>query len=413
MVKGRSIKFHDAANEDPDWKMKQFVLLTVKGATVHGRGCGEFWIAGKLCDNSTLEGADFGKYMDVNMYHAIADALPYMWGDQSLWYKDRRDVPWQIFTPFLDAWNAKQKSLLSEFSIAIMDETFIAWCPKTTKLGGLPNYSYEPRKPKGLGTMLKDMAEAIIGLMLFMDPCMAPSVQDKKKFSNRLSQSPDAVANAVHAPHVAEVLRQVYYAGLHKQKHRFCGGDAWFGSVAACLALKLEEVEDEDGNMVPLDIDSAFVVKNNTSCFPRGPLHSLLKARYPKRMMGHWVVFKATIKGVHFRAMAYAWSNNDIAYILSTFGNTSPCRDDYISNEANTAYDGVNDTKTCPRPDIYDILFRLLPAIDGINNVRQYGLQLEGSWPTKSCWTKLLGGKPSATVVSCVSYNSRQGHDSA
>jgi len=130
--------------------------------------------------------------------------------------------------------------------------------------------------------MLTDIAEAIIGLMLYTDPSRAPSVQDKKKFANRLSQSPDAVANAVHAPHVAEVLRQVYSADLHKQKHPFCGGDAWFGSVAACLALKLEEVEHDDGSVRPINIESAFVVKNNTSCFPRGPLHAVLKARYPK-----------------------------------------------------------------------------------------------------------------------------------
>ena len=63
----------------------------------------------------------------------------------------------------------------------IMDETFIAWCPKMTKLGGLPNYSYEPREPKGLGTMLKDIAEAVIGILLYTDPYMAPSGQDKKK----------------------------------------------------------------------------------------------------------------------------------------------------------------------------------------------------------------------------------------
>jgi len=389
-VAGRRITFHDANNKDPDWKLKQFVLLTIKGASVHGKGIGEFWLAGKLSEGSVLEGADFGKYMDVNTYRAIADALPFMWGDESLWYKDRRDVPWQIFTPFIEAWNNKQKALMSGYNMLIMDETFIAWCPKTTKLGGLPNYSYEPRKPKGLGTMLKDIAEAVIGVLLYTDPSMAPSVQDKKKFSNRLSQSPDAVSNAVHAPHVAEVLRQVYYTDLHKQKNPFVGGDAWFGSVAACLALKLEKVEDEDGTNKPMDINSAFVVKNNTSCFPRGPLHAVLKARYPKRMIGHWVVFTTEIKGVSLIAMAYAWSNNDIAYMISTFGNTSACKDDYISNEKNTAFDGLNDTKTCERPDVYDVLFKFLPAIDSINNTRQYGLQLETNWPTKNCWTKLL-----------------------
>ena len=224
-VSSQNIKFHDEKNDDPDWRMKQFALMLIKGATVHGRGTSEFWISGKLCEGSNLDGADFGKYMNVNMFRAILDALPFMWGDKALWYKDRRDIPWAIFTPFIEAWNEKQEKLLSQYNILIMDETFIAWCPKTTKLGGLPNYSYEPRKPKGLGTMLKDICEAVIGLLIYTDPVMSPSIQDKKRFSNRLSHSPDAVANAVHQPHVAEVLRQVYYANLHKQKHPFCGGD--------------------------------------------------------------------------------------------------------------------------------------------------------------------------------------------
>ena len=95
-------------------------------------------------------------------------------------------------------------------------------------------------------------------------------------------------------------------------------------------------------------------------------------------------------KGVNLIAMACAWSNNDVAYCISTFGNTSSCKDYCIGHEANTSFDGVNDTKSIPRPDLHDILFRLLPSIDSINNQRQYGLQLETNWPTKSCWTKLL-----------------------
>ena len=283
----KKTKFHDDTNEDPDWRMKQFALLLIKGATVHGRGASEFWIAGKLCEGSNLDCADFGQCMNVNLFRAMLNALPFMWGEKALWHKDRCDIPWAIFTLFVEAWNEKQKKLLSQHNILIMDETFVAWCPKTTKLGSLPNYSCEPRKPKGLGTVSKDICEAVIGLLTHADPVMAPSIQDKKKFSNRLSHSPDAVAHAVHQPHVAEVLRQVWYTNLHKQRHPFCGGDAWFGSVAACLALKLEEVEEEDGAMVPMGINSAFVVKNNTSCFPRGPLHAVLKARCPKRMIGH------------------------------------------------------------------------------------------------------------------------------
>ena len=37
--------------------------------------------------------------------------------------------------------------------LLIIDESMSAWCPKTSKLGGIPNISYEPRKPIQLGTI--------------------------------------------------------------------------------------------------------------------------------------------------------------------------------------------------------------------------------------------------------------------
>jgi len=106
-------------------------------------------------------------------------------------------------------------------------------------------------------------------------------------------------------------------------------------------------------------------------------------------------------KGVNLIAMACAWSNNDVAYCISTFGNTSSCKDYCIGHEANTSFDGVNDTKSIPRPDLHDILFRLLPSIDSINNQRQCGLQLETNWLTKSCWTKLLVAFMGHSVANC------------
>jgi len=97
-------------------------------------------------------------------------------------------------------------------------------------------------------------------------------------------------------------------------------------------------------------------MKNNTRLFPRGPLYAVLRARYPTPMAGHWVVFKTVIKGVNLLAIAYAWSNKDVAYMVLTMGNTNSGPQNYICFDTNTGYDN-NDTKQYPCPHIVDFLF--------------------------------------------------------
>ena len=175
----------------------------------------------------------------------------------------------------------------------------IAWVPKTSKLGGLLNCTFEPRKPTPLGTMIKDTAESMTGICLCTDPLMPPSVQDRKPFAMNQSQSPECTGTtARHLGHVAETLRQAHCSGL--QPGGWICGDAWFGSVACCLALKLEPVThvDDHGNETshPLGVESTFIVKNNVSVFPRAPIHSVLKARYGRNITGKWVTFTTNIE---------------------------------------------------------------------------------------------------------------------
>ena len=396
-VQDRHIIFHDPTNDDPDWKMKQAVLLIVHGVNVNGTGVEQFWRSGKL--EGDLEGADFGQYFDINEFRALVAALPFMWADKNYWYRDPRDIPWEIFMPFIDKWNSKQQQLFAKYGCIIVDESFISWVPKTSKLGGLPNYSFEPRKPKGLGTMLRDAAIAVIGVIVYTDPAMPPSVQDKKKFGEKSSQSPEfAGTNTPHSPHVAETLRQAYFSNL--QEGDWIGGDSFFGSIATCLALKLEEVThiDEEGaeHQHKMNVESSFIVKNKSSLFPRAPLYAVLRARYGKRIAGQWVVFKTTIQSVNILAIAYAWS--DISYIVSTVGNTTAAKDPYVSLNPKTGFDG-GDTKQLPRPDIANFLMAHLSTIDTFNKQRQFTLQVEEQWPTKHCWTKLLNGYIGKSVV--------------
>ena len=88
----------------------------------------------------------------------------------------------------------------------MLDESMSGWRPKTSKLGGLPNYTYEPRKPVPLGTMFRNGAECTTGCIVFQDVVMNPECQYTKKYQDDTSSMPD---KSPIKTHTAEVLRQV------------------------------------------------------------------------------------------------------------------------------------------------------------------------------------------------------------
>jgi hypothetical protein len=86
-------------------------------------------------------------------------------------------------------WNNKRVKLCVSF-LLMMDEVMSGWKPKTTKTGGLPNLTHEPRKPVDLGTMLRNSAECITGIFMHVDPLMCPERQELKKFASELNELP-------------------------------------------------------------------------------------------------------------------------------------------------------------------------------------------------------------------------------
>ena len=72
------------------------------------------------------------------------------------------------FIPCLTEWNNVQKNLVRAAMILI-DESMSGWHPKTSKLGGLPSYTYEPHKPVPLGTMFRNGAECLSGIIVHQD----------------------------------------------------------------------------------------------------------------------------------------------------------------------------------------------------------------------------------------------------
>ena len=209
-VKDRKIRINCPDKDDPDFKVKQALLLVIKSATVPGTGVDQFFRCGTLPgSNENICYPDFGKFMDITEFKVIVHALPCMWGDKNLWCRDQRDVPWDVFMPFVDAWNVKQRDLFVTFKEILLDESMVGWVPKESKLGGLPNCTCEKRKPVPLGTMLKDGAESCTGILVHTDPLMCPSAQSVKMFANKTSFAPDVDHKfEPHPAHAAETLRQ-------------------------------------------------------------------------------------------------------------------------------------------------------------------------------------------------------------
>jgi hypothetical protein len=111
---------------------------------------------------------DFGKYMPINHFKVFQAAAPYYWCEKKHWYVEKRDRSWEIFGPCLQQMNSQQSKLLRT-RLLMLDESMSWWMPKTSKLGGLTNYTYEPRKSVPLGTMFRNGVECISGILVFQD----------------------------------------------------------------------------------------------------------------------------------------------------------------------------------------------------------------------------------------------------
>ncbi len=144
------IKFHDPLDPDPDWKVQQCYLLLIAAATELEAGFENLWKKGMKGRRCLYP--NFGRFVGINEMRIFCSAAPYCWADQSLWYKPQKRHPMGNFLPLISDFNDKRR-LLIKTMLLMLDESMSGWRPKTSKLGGLPNYTFEPRKQIPLGTM--------------------------------------------------------------------------------------------------------------------------------------------------------------------------------------------------------------------------------------------------------------------
>jgi len=234
---------------------------------------------------------DFGQFIPKNYFKAFCLAASFAWAKEKYWYEESRDVLWDVFLPCLDSYNVKRQRLIKTF-LLLLDESMSGWRPKTTKLGGLPNYTFEPRKPVPLGTMFRNGVECISGVLVVQDIVQNPGQQSRKPYNGLPSAMLD---NSEIMVHTAEVLRLVTNATI--PEGGWVWGDSWFGSVMTAVEV-----------MKQCGVHSTWIIKQNQQWFPMKALKAVMDVRFGQRPAGHWVTFTTEIGGVSLLAIAFAWS---------------------------------------------------------------------------------------------------------
>jgi len=103
-VLSEKIAFHDENDPDPDWKVKQCILLVIPAAIEVRNGIQNLWKRGKGYGRRPY--ADFGEYVSENQFNCFCAAFP-------------------------------MHRLLTSILLT-MDESMSAWRHKVSKFGGLP-----------------------------------------------------------------------------------------------------------------------------------------------------------------------------------------------------------------------------------------------------------------------------------
>ena len=296
----------------------------------------------------------------------------------------------------------------------------------------MPHLSYVKRKPKPLGSEMKNVADAQSGCMLFLElqkgkhPMRAlPYSKDLgataavqlrmiEKMQSNAKKVALAAASAVASPPSPELSR---IAVLEKQVRELVesqsqsqdddasqdtepssqelerrelivvaaalpayvksvfrlSGDAWFGSVVAAISLKHD-----------LGVEFIGQVKMCTSGFPK----KLLQDSLGPHPSGSWMGATATVAGVELVATGYKYNRAKVLMFVSTkgAGRLTPGAP-YVARFPGAG--GNVQQRLVPRPELVGEFFDKIDAVDLHNNDRQHRIHLEESWVECCQWNRL------------------------
>ena len=126
--------------------------------------------------------AEFYKWMSKFRFKEFRMFLPSIYEDES---KKGTD-PWWKFIGGVEQFNLNRLKYVASSNHIALDELMMAWRPRKTKTGGLPNITFIFRKPEPLGTEFKCSTCAACNVMLFMELQRGKDEMKKQKYNNDL-----------------------------------------------------------------------------------------------------------------------------------------------------------------------------------------------------------------------------------
>ena len=260
---------------------------------------------------------------------------------------------WAFVRPLVDAFNKHMADVLSPGWLLCIDESMCAWRGHQGKgdPDKIPFLSFVPRKPEPLGGEMKTTADALSGIMMYIEICEGKAKHGAQEFFSEYGHTTATTLRCTKPWHGSG--RAVY-------------GDSHFAGVKTAEAM--------------LDAGLHFVgdVKTNTR---RSCLEALDLATTEER--GAWAVYTSELElKTEEKAPIFLVSHRrgpKVHKFISTFGTTLPGNtlkyEPADDEDARRSVDAYQIERKCPR--ILNDATLAQPAIDRHNRYRQNILALE------------------------------------
>ena len=324
------------------------VLGFLYGMTVHPYGDRRKYWSVENSEDSLLPAPAWGNRFGMGQ-RRFETVLRYLtFHDPSTFNESDR---WHPVRTLVDTFNQRRLDKVRPSSCLVVDESFASWISRKPDdmPDALPHTQKIIRKPKGVGTEFKNLADGVTGVMLRLE------IQEKK------SDMADKDWSALPAG-TAWLLRlcEPYFGS-----HRIVRADSAFTSTTAAVLLGKRGLFLQG------------IVKGATKEFPAKYLDNCQYQR------GDHHAATATIEGVPM--IALGWKDKMLKRFLSTCGTTVEGQP-HTKKRYRVSEDGESSEifyKTVKRPKLVEEYFDSASKIDVHNHLRQGSLALEEAWGTR------------------------------
>ena len=295
--------------------------------------------------------------------------------------RDDCENPWWKADGMVTKFNLHRRRVFRTSSKMTVDESMSAFRPQTTPLGNLPFLSFIQRKPEDLGTEFKIVADAIIGIMLFIEIQKGKEAMSDAEFVDKMKHKTAActmrlmVGTSEHARQVVSNSlpdSDTFATSVTASGPETFVGDSWFTSLPTVLGAS------------ELGVKYVGILKVYSSRTPKEYIEEVMKD-WPA---GSHLVLESEIDETKVYCAGYKYCKKKVLTFLFNEGATH--------SKAGRPYeakwkreDGSSAVKYVFRPAFASDFFESSNVIDSNNHCRQSILRLEKIWVTRDGYYRI------------------------